>query len=431
MFPRAGTRPPTGSSPTSRACELCRARSAARAVLTSIPQAGPHNCLVAIMLVHRPVPRALPQARRHPGGRPAADRNVRLGPLPAGHPPPEPPRRSGPSTPSGQRPSSASSAQTRTTERTRLRGRLRPGPAASSPRSTPPHRPPRRTPHEDHRSPAAPRTRTASGPPWTGSCAARSRPAANCDIKTLAREAGRRPHRLLRHPPLRALREEFETRLAAIRQDGDTPDPREAQISRLKAEIATLKERLTRQDATIAGLTGFKASALSRLAAQHDEITRLRASRPERRRHPPATRRSPLTPLNARPRPSLGAGQLKPARPTPTNRSLPCPASRSPDAARRSAHRRPRPRRPHHRRGRRRRDPHTILLLHQGDGDDFSPYRWDLPAATARPSPRPARRRHPARRHRHRRLRRGRDHRLPRPPRRHRRRHAGAPSGSP
>jgi hypothetical protein len=29
--------------------------------------------------------------------------------------------------------------------------------------------------------------------------------------------------------------------------------------------------------------------------------------------------------------------------------------------------------------------PHTILLLHQGDGDDFSPHRWDLPAATARP----------------------------------------------
>ena len=29
--------------------------------------------------------------------------------------------------------------------------------------------------------------------------------------------------------------------------------------------------------------------------------------------------------------------------------------------------------------------PSTILLLHQGDGDDFSPYRWDLPAATARP----------------------------------------------
>ena len=30
--------------------------------------------------------------------------------------------------------------------------------------------------------------------------------------------------------------------------------------------------------------------------------------------------------------------------------------------------------------------PHTILLLHQGDGDDFSPHRWDLPAATARPA---------------------------------------------
>ena len=29
--------------------------------------------------------------------------------------------------------------------------------------------------------------------------------------------------------------------------------------------------------------------------------------------------------------------------------------------------------------------PNSALLLHQGDGDQFSPYRWDLPAATARP----------------------------------------------
>ena len=28
--------------------------------------------------------------------------------------------------------------------------------------------------------------------------------------------------------------------------------------------------------------------------------------------------------------------------------------------------------------------PNTLLLLHQGDGDDFSPHRWDLPTATAR-----------------------------------------------
>jgi hypothetical protein len=53
------------------------------------------------------------------------------------------------------------------------------------------------------------------------------------------------------------------------------PDPREAQISRLKAEAITLRERLARQDATITELTDFKAQALSRIAAQHDEITRL------------------------------------------------------------------------------------------------------------------------------------------------------------
>lgn len=52
--------------------------------------------------------------------------------------------------------------------------------------------------------------------------------------------------------------------------------PREAQISRLKAEAITLRERLARQDTTITEFTGFKAHALSRIAAQHDEITRLR-----------------------------------------------------------------------------------------------------------------------------------------------------------
>ena len=101
-------------------------------------------------------------------------------------------------------------------------------------------------------------------------------PGGNCDIKTLARESGVDRTAFYGTRPYAALREEFETRLAAIRQDGDTPDPREAQTSRLKTEITTLKERLTRQDATIAGLTSFKALALSRLAAQHDEINLLR-----------------------------------------------------------------------------------------------------------------------------------------------------------
>ena len=101
-------------------------------------------------------------------------------------------------------------------------------------------------------------------------------PGGKCDTSTLAREAGVDRTAFYGTRPYARLREEFETRLAAIRQDGGTPDPREAQISRLKTEITTLKERLARQDAAITELTDFKALALARLAAQHDEITRLR-----------------------------------------------------------------------------------------------------------------------------------------------------------
>ena len=101
-------------------------------------------------------------------------------------------------------------------------------------------------------------------------------PGGRCDIKTLARESGVDRRAFYGTRPYAALREEFEARLAAIRQAGDAPDPREAQISRLKTEITTLRERRARQDAAITELTEFKALALSRLAAQHDEITRLR-----------------------------------------------------------------------------------------------------------------------------------------------------------
>lgn len=101
-------------------------------------------------------------------------------------------------------------------------------------------------------------------------------PGGKCDIKTLARESGVDRTAFYGTRPYAALREEFETRLAAIRHDGGTPDPREAQIGRLKTQITTLRERLARQDTAIAELTAFKAHALSRLAAQHDEITQLR-----------------------------------------------------------------------------------------------------------------------------------------------------------
>ncbi|GAA3689349.1 hypothetical protein GCM10022224_063500 [Nonomuraea antimicrobica] len=76
--------------------------------------------------------------------------------------------------------------------------------------------------------------------------------------------------------PYAHLREEFETRLAVIREAGDTPDPRDAQINRLKAEIAALKDRLAHQGQTVEELTDFRKEALSRLAAQHEEILQLR-----------------------------------------------------------------------------------------------------------------------------------------------------------
>jgi hypothetical protein len=101
-------------------------------------------------------------------------------------------------------------------------------------------------------------------------------PGGKCDIKTLAREAGVDRTAFYGSRPYARLREEFEAKLAATVQEGDTPDPRDAQIGRLKAHATTLTERLARQDAVIAELTSFKAQSLSRIAAQHDEITRLR-----------------------------------------------------------------------------------------------------------------------------------------------------------
>ncbi|HUY50639.1 MAG TPA: hypothetical protein VMV92_33855 [Streptosporangiaceae bacterium] len=97
-----------------------------------------------------------------------------------------------------------------------------------------------------------------------------------CDVKALALESGVDRTAFYGGRPYARLREEFGAKLAAAVEDGDEPDPRDAQIGRMKTRAATLAERLARQDAVIAELTGFKARALSRIAAQHDEITRLR-----------------------------------------------------------------------------------------------------------------------------------------------------------
>ena len=111
-----------------------------------------------------------------------------------------------------------------------------------------------------------------------------------CDVKTLALESGVDRTAFYGSRPYARLREEFEAKLAAAVQDGSAPDPRDAQISRLKAQAAAVTGRLARQDAVIAELADFKAQVLSRIAAQHDEITRLRRDA----RHAANVRRLPV-----------------------------------------------------------------------------------------------------------------------------------------
>ncbi len=101
-------------------------------------------------------------------------------------------------------------------------------------------------------------------------------PGGKCDVKTLAREAAVDRAAFYGTRPYARLREEFETRLQARRQAGDIPDRRDAQIARLKDEAATLRQRLADRDTAITNLRSFRDQALARLAAQHDEITRLR-----------------------------------------------------------------------------------------------------------------------------------------------------------
>jgi len=97
-----------------------------------------------------------------------------------------------------------------------------------------------------------------------------------CDIKTLAATAGVDRTAFYGTRPYAHLRTEFEQRLSELLDTGERPDPRDAQVTRLKNEIARLKERLARSDSTIRELADFRSQALARLAAQHDEITRLR-----------------------------------------------------------------------------------------------------------------------------------------------------------
>ncbi len=97
-----------------------------------------------------------------------------------------------------------------------------------------------------------------------------------CDIKTLAREAGVDRTAFYGNRPYQHLRAEFEQRLQNLQHTGERPDPRDAQTARLKNDITALKDRITEHTGTIEELTDFRTQALARLAAQHDEINRLR-----------------------------------------------------------------------------------------------------------------------------------------------------------
>ncbi|WP_405690724.1 hypothetical protein [Streptomyces sp. NBC_00057] len=110
-------------------------------------------------------------------------------------------------------------------------------------------------------------------------------PGGGCDLKTLAAEADltrtacqpkKNRDGTARPGPYQHLAEEFERRLRALQEAGQVVDPRIAQIERLKAQVTELKKSLAKQDETIAELTTFKNLAVSRLAAPHDEIQRLR-----------------------------------------------------------------------------------------------------------------------------------------------------------
>ena len=95
-----------------------------------------------------------------------------------------------------------------------------------------------------------------------------------CDVKTLAAESG--VTRAALYSTYLHLKEEFEARRERQRSFNIDNDQREKQIRRLKDEVVKLRQWLAERDADIVTHEQFRKSAISRLAAQHDEIVRLR-----------------------------------------------------------------------------------------------------------------------------------------------------------
>jgi hypothetical protein len=101
-------------------------------------------------------------------------------------------------------------------------------------------------------------------------------PGGKCDVKALAREAGVDRTAFYGTRPYSHLRLEFERRVQALQDAGEIRGRREAQIIRIKADNSRLKERLDQPEQRNDEPSDFRTQALSRLAAQHEEIARLR-----------------------------------------------------------------------------------------------------------------------------------------------------------
>lgn len=132
-------------------------------------------------------------------------------------------------------------------------------------------------------------------------------PGSACDISTLAREA--EISRAALYRSYAHLKTEFTRRLTQMQADGHLPDPRAAQIARLKDDNAQLRQRLRAAEDQVDELVSFQTTAISRLVAQHDEITRLRTALADR-----ANLRTLPASLRKHPRPDLG-GQFHPRAP--------------------------------------------------------------------------------------------------------------------
>lgn len=99
-------------------------------------------------------------------------------------------------------------------------------------------------------------------------------PDGRCDIKTLASEA--RISRAALYRTYLHLKVEFDQRMNRLRDTNQQPDPREAQITRLKAENVHLKTRISELTQQVVELRADQTTAISQLAAQHEELLRLR-----------------------------------------------------------------------------------------------------------------------------------------------------------